>query len=56
VEDHRQHPGGSGWADDPDADLAGRAARDDAVVDVSGLKRDGDACLDVAQELAGVFR
>jgi hypothetical protein len=55
MEHHRQDADGSGGADDPDADLPGRPARDDPVVDVGGLKLDGDACLNVAQELAGVF-
>jgi hypothetical protein len=55
MEDHRKHAGGSARTDDADADLAGRPARDDPVVDVSRLEPDGDACLNVAQELAGVF-
>jgi hypothetical protein len=54
VEHHRQHSGGVGRADDPDADFAGRAARDRAVVDLGGRQLDGDACLDLAQYFAGV--
>ena len=55
MEHHRQDAGGFGGTDDPDADLPGQPARDDPVVDIGGLKLDGDARLNVAQDLAVVL-